>query len=235
MAKTLLNGINELFKRVNVIAGDAAALTTLTDSARQHPIDVSIQIINEGIDELYSYTQLGLPQQQAESTITLVTSTREYSLATDLIRLHFPIIDRTNAQYISEFPGGYDKMLEWDIYQNLTGLPMFACISPINGKLRVEQAPDSTSNGRVYTYEYEKNLALSLATDTVPFNDAVFRSMVPAWVQLYKREMSGEFDQPLYAMAMGRASRYLSELELRPSYSSRPQRDTSLDPYSSKS
>jgi hypothetical protein len=42
--------------------------------------------------------------------------------------------------------------------------------------------------------------------------------MVPAWVQLYKREMKNEFDQVLYQASMGRASRYLSELEPRTSY-----------------
>lgn len=234
MSKTLLNAVNEIFKRVNVIAGDATALTTLTDSARQHPIDVAIQVINEGIDELYSYTQEGLPQQQAESTITLAIGTREYSLATDLIRLHFPLIDRTNGQYIVQFPGGYDDMLEWDLQQNQTGQPMYAAISPINGKLRVEVAPSSSVNGRIYTYEYEKDLVLANASDAVPFGNVVFRSMVPAWVQLYKREMQGEFDQPLYASGIGRASRYMSELEPRPSYSSRPQRDTFLDPYTSR-
>lgn len=229
--KTLLNAVNEVFKRVNNIAGDANSLTTLVDSARQHPIDVAIQVINEGMDELYSYTQEGLPMQQAEATITLATGTREYNLASDLIRLHFPLIDRTNGQYIVQFPGGYDDMIEWDLQQNQTGQPMYAAISPIDGKLRVEVAPASSVNGRVYTYEYEKDLVLVNASDTVPFNNAVFRSMVPMWVQLYKREMQNEFDQALYTAGLGRASRYLSELEPRPSYSARSHGSTFLDPY----
>jgi hypothetical protein len=234
VAKTLLNCVNEIFKRVNNIAGDAAALTTLVDSARQHPIDVSIQVINEGIDELYSYTQEGLPKQQAETTITLATNTREYALASDLIRLHYPMVDRTNTQYISEFPGGYDAMLLWDIQQTFTGLPMYGCISPITGLLRVERAPTAAENGRIYTYEYEKDLGLVNATDTVPFSNAVFRSMVPMWVQLYKREMQGEFDEALYKAGIGRASRFLSELEPRPSYSPRPTSTSALDPFESR-
>lgn len=51
MAKTLLNGVNEVFKRIKLIQGDAAALTSLTDSARQHSIDLAIQIWNEVVDE----------------------------------------------------------------------------------------------------------------------------------------------------------------------------------------
>jgi hypothetical protein len=45
--------------------------------------------------------------------------------------------------------------------------------------------------------------------------------MVPAWVQLYKRELRNEFDQSLYANAIGRAARFLSELEPRDSWSPR--------------
>ena len=231
--KTLLNGINEIFKRTGNIAGDAAALTSLTDSARQHPIDVAIQVINEGIDELYSYTQQGLPLQQGESTITLATNTREYALVDNIVRLHFPLVDRTNTQYIAAFPGGYDAMLLWDIQQSYTGLPIYGEISPITGLFRVSISPTTNENGRVYTYEYEKNLELTLATDTVPFNNTVFRSMVPVWVQLYNRDEKNDFDSDLYKASLGRASRYLSEMEPRPSYSPRPQSATFLDPFTS--
>ena len=71
MAKTLLNAVNEILKRVGVISGDSGALTTLTDSARQKPIDVAIQVINEAMDELYSMPGISAPQGQGESTITL--------------------------------------------------------------------------------------------------------------------------------------------------------------------
>lgn len=221
MSKTLLNAVNEVFKRVNVIAGDANALTSLTDSARQHPIDVTVQVINEGMDELYSYSKMAMPNEQASSTLTLVTGTRDYALASDLLVLHFPLIDQTNSQFIVQFAGGYDEMLLLDPEQDDTGLPYFSAINPINGYLHLDRAPTSSENGRVYTYQYDKDLVMSSASDTVPFNNAVFRAMVPAWVQLYKREMENQFDQALYMGSIGRASRYLSNIEPRSSYSPR--------------
>lgn len=221
MAKTLLDGVNEVLKRANVIAGDAAALTTLVDSARQHPIDVTIQVINEGIDDLYSYGGQSKPNEQSEGTITLANGTREYDLAADLIVLHYPMIDKTNTQYLVQYGGGYEGLLELDPEQNDTGLPYYTAISPVNGKLHMDRAPTTVEAGRVYTYQYEKDLVLTAATDPVPFNNAVFRSMVAVWMQLFKREMRNEFDGDLYKQAVGRASRFLSELEPRESWSPR--------------
>lgn len=222
MAKTLLDGVNEILKRVSVNAGDASPLTSLTDSARQHNIDVAVQVINEGIDELYSASHISLPGGQKEATITLATNTRTYALATDLITLLWPFIDRTNTQYLNEFPGGYNAMLLFDPQQLFTGLPFFAAIDPTSGatpRIRVERAPTSAENGKVYTYEYEADLGLTNASDPMPFNNEVFRAMVPAWVQMYKREMRNEFDDGLWAQAMGRASRAITETPQRMSYS----------------
>lgn len=221
MAKTLLNGVNELLKRVNEVAGDAAALTTLVDSARQHPIDISVQVINEGIGKLYTVPGMVLPKRQASSTITLVTATRAYVLASDMVTLHWPMIDRTNGQFLEQYPGGYDAMLIDDLEQDDTGLARYATIRPTDGYLYLDAAPTSEENGRVYTYQYDKDLALAAAADTMPFNDAAFRAMVPAWVQLYKREMRNEFDGDLYKVALGEAARLVSQIPPRDSYSPR--------------
>ena len=215
MAKTLLDGVNEILKRVNVIAGDVAALTTLTDSSNQHAIDIAVQVINEGIDELYTITNKPKPKEQGESTITLVAGTRDYTLASDLIRMRWPMIDRTNSTYLFDYPGDYNDMLQLDPEQNDTGLPIWGTINPKDGTLHVSHAPTSAEAGRVYTYEYDKDVSLSSASSAVPFSDACFRSMVPAWVQLYKREMHNEFDQALYQQAFGRASRLVTEREPR--------------------
>ena len=52
MAKTLLDGVNEVLKRVSLIQGDNAILTDLTDSSRQVYIDVAVQVWNESVDEI---------------------------------------------------------------------------------------------------------------------------------------------------------------------------------------
>lgn len=221
MAKTLLNGTNEVLKRAGIIAGDAGLLTTLTDSARQRPIDVAVQVWNEAIEELYSATSKPMPNEQAESTITLVAGTQAYTLATDLVQLRWPMIDKTNTQFLYQFPGGYNAMLQFDPEQDDTGLPMYGAIRATDGKLHLDRNPTSAEAGRIYTYQYDKMLTLDEAADTVPFNDAVFRAMVPAVVQLWKRDMRQEFDQPLFKMNVGRAARLMTQVQQRNSYSPR--------------
>lgn len=221
MSKTLLDGVNETLKRVRVISGDAGALTTLTNSARQGPIDIAVQVINEGIDTLYTASPDAMPNEQAESTITLVAGTRAYSLATDIVQLRWPLIDRTNSQRIFEAPGGYASMLERDLEQDDTGLPYYGAIRPTDGKLFLDRAPTSADAGRIYTYQYDADQALAAATDVMPFTDAVFRAMVPAWVQLWKREQRNEFDEALYHETIGRAARLVTEKQQRTNWSPR--------------
>lgn len=222
MAKTLLNSVNEIFRRVSLVAGDSGLLTSLTDSARQVDVDVAVQAVNEGMDELYSTVGRAMPNQQASSTITLATNTRNYSLASDLIRLHWPLIDRTHNQYVYEYGPGYDGLLLLDPEQDDTGQPFWGVIRPTDGNLFLDRAPTSTYNGNVYTYQYDKDLVMSLATDTVPFDNAVFRAMVPAWVQIWKRERRNEFDDVLFKASIGRAARLLPQVGPRSSWSPRP-------------
>lgn len=221
MARTLLNCTNEILKRVGIISGDAGLLTTLTDTARQRSIDVAIQSINEGIDELYSASTIAMPNEQAESTVTLADGTLAYTLATDLVQLRWPMIDKTNNQYLNEHPGGYDAMLPNDAEQDDTGLPHLAAIRPTDGKLHLDRAPTSLEAGRIYTYQYDKDLELSILTDTVPFENAVFRAMVPAWVQIWKRELRNEFDGDLFKFSIGRAARLMTKGQSRSDWSPR--------------
>lgn len=218
---TLLEGINAVFKRVGLIVGENQELSTLTDAARQHDIDVATQAWNEAISELYSVSHLPHPKEQAEDTITLATGTRSYALATDLVQLRFPLIDKTNNQYLFEFPGGYNNILIFDPEQDDDGLPHFAAISPVNGELYLDRSPTSADNGKVYTYQYDKDLTLSLAADTMPFSDAVFQSAVPGVAEIWKRDRRGELDAGYMTLSLGRAARLLTQKQQRSDWSPR--------------
>jgi hypothetical protein len=219
MAKTLLDGVNQVLLRANVIAGNAGLLSSLTNSALQHNIDVAVQVVNESIGRLYQYSNKSLPIEQAESSITLATGLREYALASDFIMMMWPFRDRVNTQYLWEYTEGYNAMLDLDPQQNQTGLPQWGVISPITGKLRVERAPTITENGHQYFYEYEKLLVMTAATDAMPFLDSVFWQMVPVWAELYSRGMRNAFDKGIYGEALGIASKLLTQEKQRTNYS----------------
>lgn len=220
MAKTLLNSVNDMFKLASLTAGDQDALTSLTDSARQHDIDACVLALNQTIDELYSSSEVPMPEQRAESTITLVTGTRAYSLATNYNRLHWPFIDKNNSNYIYEY-SSYDDLLVRDPEQDDTGLPTYGVIRPNDSKLYLDVAPTAVENGAIYTYQYDKDLELSAASDQVPFNNVVYRAVIPAAFQVWKRERRAEFDEGLYRAHLGRASRLLTLVPQRTHYSPR--------------
>lgn len=219
--KTLLQAVNAILQRLSYTAGDAGAVTSLTDSARQVAIDCAVQVINEGVAELYSTAEIAQPNEQAESTIVLQTGTRAYSLATDLVQMRWPLIDKTNTQYIYEYAGGYNALLLLDPEQNDTGLPNFGAIRATDGKIHLDVAPTSTENGKTYTYQYDKSLRLTLSTSNVPFNDTVFDAMVPFWSESWKREQRQSFDGELAKVSLGRACRLLTQKQMRDSWSPR--------------
>lgn len=221
MAKTLLDSTNEILKQVGVIAGDAGLLTTLTDSARQVSIDLAVQVVNEGIDELYTTAEIAQPNEQNEATITLLEGINAYALNAALVQLRWPMVDRTNSQFLYEYPGGYNAMLLADPELDDTGLPHYGTIRPTDSQLFIDRRPTAVEAGRQYAYQYDKNMGLALAGSQVQFNDAVFRAMVPVWVQMWKRERRGEFDDEKYRISLGRASRLLTQKQMRSHYNPR--------------
>lgn len=221
MAKTLLNGVNELLKTVTIIAGDSAELASLTDSARQVYVDAAVRIWNEVLGEMYSTAELPMPSELAENTITLVTDDRDYALETDLVQLHWPFLDETNGDFIHKFRGEYLDLINTQPQPaNFTGQPLFGVIRPTDGQLYLDRIPTSTENGRVYKYRYDKDLELTAFDDTVPFNDVVFRALVPACAQLWERDFKKTFDAQIFQTFVGQAARYMTEQQPRDSWRS---------------
>lgn len=216
---TLLDGVNEVLKRVDLIQGDSGLLTTLSDSPRQTYIDLAVQVWNEAVEQLYTSSGKSMPKEMAEDSITLVTGTRSYALAADLIDLRWPLHNRVEGEYIREWEAGYHSLEksqpqpdEW------TGLAYTAAISPIDGTLYLERIPTAAENGRVYFYNYDKDVSLSLAADTFPFDDAVFRAMVPAVAELWQFQKNRDTDAALFKPNFGRAARLLTKQPMRDSW-----------------
>lgn len=219
MAKTLIDGVNEVLKKVDVLDSDSGVLADLTDSGKQTFIDTAVQVLNEVVDELYSLAEQPKPNQLAEDTITLVLDDQDYALADDLVRLRreFGFIDESNNQVITILDS-YRELIHGDLEQDDTGLPTFGAIRPTDGQLWVDRKPTANEVGRVYKYRYEKELELSVAADTFPFGNTVFRAVIPAAAELWKLYRHREFSQGLFDGSMGRAARLLSRVSPRNSW-----------------
>lgn len=228
----LLQGVNEVLKRTNSL-DLGSPLLSLTDQSKQGWIDLAVQLWNEMIDQIYTETGTPKPTVLQEDAICLSDGIRSYPLAWDMVRLHFPLHDETNGRFITEYPGGYMAMVTAQLQpDNHTGLPYCGAIRPDTGELYLDAIPLADDDGLIYKYRYEKDLAMSQATDEFPFTDAVFRALVPAVAQLWKRERKGpdSFDGGVFRQAYGRACRMLRQLPPRESY--RPMMSPNeSDPY----
>lgn len=216
MAKTLLNGVNEVLKRIKVIQGDSGLLTTLSDSTRQIYIDLAVQVWNEAMEELYSRAGKSMPTEMVESTITLVTDDRDYALAADLVAFRWPLVNQVKGEYIHEWRKGYhDLFTSQPQPDEYTGLATFAAIRPTDGELYLERIPKTQENGKVFTYNYDKDVSVALAADTFPFDDGVFRAMVPAVAEIVEIGLDREVEPALLSTNFGRAARLLTKQPMR--------------------
>ena len=224
MAKTLLNGVNEVLKKARALDSQGN-LSTLTDSARQMFIDTAIQVINEVTDELYTLADLSKPKQLKEATITLVTNQQAYALNSDLIllRREYHLIDEANSQTITILgEDGYWRIIRGDLQQDDTGLPHWACIRPTDGRLFFDRKPDAAANGNVYKYRYDRDLEFDEACDVFPFSDMVFRAVVPAAAELYSFYQQQAFNETIFKASLGRAAGLLRRIPKRTTWA--PQR-----------
>ena len=205
---TLLDAVNAIGSRAKFL-DTGGKLTQLEDSARQLYIDVAIQCWNEAIVELYDAAREPMPTELASGVFQLVNGSRVVSLPTALVKLHFPIIQQSDGYQI--FEADYLAIQRAQLTPlTFTGRPNYAAIDPTNGSLYLDRTPTSAEAGEVYSYWYDKDVLLSDATDTMPFNDTVYQMLIPAVTEKWKIEFNKEFTDGLWAKQMGLAARHLS-------------------------
>lgn len=215
MAKTVtfLAAVNATLKRVGMIAGSSGELTTFTDSARQHDVDVMIQAWNEVLDQ---FRILGATDSIiASSTITLLTNTRTYAKATDFVRMAGNPVNPTNNHVLLPYPdkgagsGWLQHRVDYPDPADYQGQPTYWMINPVTGFIDVDSTPTSDENGDVYTYVYEKAVNLTATGNTFPFDDEVVRALIPAVAQVWQRDRNHQFDEGMFNSAMTQAARML--------------------------
>ncbi len=223
--KTLLDGVNEVLKRVHIVS-TTNPLFSLTNGGKQTFIDLAVQTWNEAVDQLYSKSRVMKPLSGAESQITLVLGIRDYPLAADLVQIRWPFHDETEGRYIYEFEGGYEELRHLQTQpDNYTGQPIMGAINPITGQVYLDRVPTSSEVGDVYQYFYLKDTGMELETDTMPFGDAVFRSMVPVVSEMWKMEQTPTGSsvqtstrEATLKKSMGRAIRLVKQQPSNPTY-----------------
>lgn len=212
MAKTLLQGVNEVLKKCGIVSS-SNQLSSLSDSGKQLYIDQAIQSINEVVRHLYLKCQMAQPNIVGTATLTLATGDRDYDLGiTDMSRILWPIIDEDNDYFIWQYPGGWSALRQdKPLAADWQGRAEFAVIRPSDGQLLLDLTPTSAENGLTYTVSYEKDGIMSLAADTFPFEDSTFVDLVPAITEKFKEVRNSNPDYAVMRISLANAAKSLTQ------------------------
>lgn len=215
MAKTLLEGVNEVLKKTKTLTS-ANELLSLSDAGKQVFIDSAIQSWNESVDDLYSLARTPRPLQMRTGHIVLAEGVQDYELEDDLEIIYWPMHDETFGQYM--YQKDYHTLRSSQSQpDNYTGIPNYAAIHPETGNLYVDRSPNANEADRDYVYHYGVDLELTIATDVFPFSNTVFRAMTEAVAEKWKLIQHNKFEEGIYHAAIGRAVRMMNK---RPQHSS---------------
>lgn len=170
---TFLDVVNRVLRINNIISGEDDNLTDFTDT--QHASDTTLcQIaVQDELSEVVS--DRDIPYEKANASITLLTSTRTYTLASDFVRFYGQanFYDSTANVRIFEFNGG-EKLLQLQDYNYKTneGAPIaWYWDNTTTKSVAFYSVPNSTYNNRSISYDYEKSVMVTLYTDTIPFHN----------------------------------------------------------------
>ena len=170
---TFIDAVNRILRITGFIRGDTDILAAFTDTnhnSTSQMIQIAVQ------DEIIAlFVENDLEYERTNSTITLVTGTRVYTLATDFTTMYGDpafFLDRTQNYQIFEYPGG-EQRLRLDILDYQTGQSgapnYFYFTSGTANQVGFFPKPDASVNGRALYYDYEKSVIPSNSSDTLPF------------------------------------------------------------------
>lgn len=168
---TFLEAVNRVLRLNGIIRGDTDTVATFTDTAHNATLNLAIVAIQDELGDLISDKMI--PYEMGAGTITLVSGTRTYSLASDFVRFYGKgfFYDSTRNWEVFEYDGGRENLqLEIPNYKTTSGTPISWYWEP--GPTKVVgfyQVPNSS--GGVYSYDYEASVMVTDSTDTMPFHN----------------------------------------------------------------
>ena len=172
MSNSFLAGVNRVMRINNIIRGDDDAITTFSDTQHSADIQKAQIAIQSEISSIISDRLIGY--EKTSSTISLVTGTRTYVLASNFIRFYGSnpsFYDSTNNIRYYEYTGGEDTLRDYDYqYATTTGSPIWwYWVDTTSKTVGIYQLPSSSFNGLSLSYDYEKSVTVTNTTDTLPF------------------------------------------------------------------
>jgi len=170
---SFLNGVNRLLRINNIIKGDDDNITTFDDTQHASDIELAQLAIQDELGEIVS--ERLIPYEKTSDSISLVTGTRTYSLASDFVRFfgYGTFYDATENVRIFQLKGGEEVLQVTDYsYTTSQGYPNWWYWDNTTTKsVGFYLVPSASLNGRSLSYDYEASVDVTTETDTLPFHN----------------------------------------------------------------
>jgi hypothetical protein len=170
---TLIQAIARIMRIEGIIRGDTDAPTSLSDLQHGATINQAAIAVQDELIEIASDVMLPY-EKNTTGSIATISGTRSYSLAADFVRfVGTPMLYCTADNFeMFEFPGGEERLkLEVPNYRTVQSDPFaFYFEYGTTKKISFYQVPQSV---KTYVYDYEKDISVTAATDTLPFHNEI--------------------------------------------------------------
>ena len=170
---TFLEAVTRILRNNALLRGDTDAPASFTDTNHNASLQLAQVAIQDELTNLAADRLI--PYEKASTSIGLTTNTRLYSLPSEFTGFygsaHF--YDSTSNTLIPMYPGGLEALqIRVPSYLTQFGSPNWFYMEPgITKKVGFHQIPDSTFNGRTLTFDFERSILVTDATDTMPFHN----------------------------------------------------------------
>jgi len=167
---TFLEAINRIFRANGIIQGDTDEITSFSDTQHRATTQLAIIACQDEIIDLASRKMIG--NERSSGTISLVASTRAYTLAADFISFEgTPHFKDSTGQFLFEYPGGLNQLRildpNWDTQ---TGTAIYwYWDSTTSKRVGFYPVPDESDT---LTYPYEASILIDDAGDNLPFHSS---------------------------------------------------------------
>ena len=166
-----LSAVTRVMRSEGIIRGDTDGPASFADLQHGATISLAQIAVQDELNELLSDEAIAYEHSSLGSIVT-VAGTISYSLASDFIRFFgsASLYDSSNKVRIYEYPGGESRLQEtYFDYKVTQTLPIAWYFDETTTKKIAFWPVPSTA--RTYTYDYEKDVSVTLATDTLPFHN----------------------------------------------------------------
>jgi hypothetical protein len=166
-----LAGVNRVLRANGIIRGDTDAVSTFSDLQHGATLNLAILAIQDELNELVADQVIAYEHDNTGSIVT-IAGIRSYSLPSDFIRFFGAgvLLQTDSKNNITEYPGGEARlMLDYaSDYKTTQSTPIHWYFDlTTSKKIAFWPVPSAAIT---YTFDYEQDVSVSSASDTLPFH-----------------------------------------------------------------